>query len=169
MIKVGVLTISDKGSKGLRFDVSGQVIRDTVTAVLGTVTSYAIVPDEAPLISHQLCQWADLGQVDVILTTGGTGLGPRDVTPEATLSVIDKIVPGFTEIMRVKTFEKTPMSVLSRAVAGIRKKCLIINMPGNPRAVREELGIIVPAIHHAVEIITGIYTEHPPENSEKRL
>jgi molybdopterin adenylyltransferase len=169
MIRVGVLTISDKGAAGLRVDVSGQVIKDTVAAAFGEVTRYDIIPDEAPLIAKKLRDWADEGRIDVILTTGGTGLGPRDVTPEATLSVIDKEVPGLAEIMRVKTFEKTPMSVLSRAVAGVRQKCLIINMPGNPRAVREDLDIIMPAIRHGVEIITGAYTEHPPEHSEKRL
>ena len=168
-LRVGVLTISDKGSAGLRADVSGQAIKDIVTAAFCEIARYDIVPDETPLISKRLQEWADEGKIDVILTTGGTGLGPRDVTPEATRSVIDKEVPGFAEIVRVKTFEKTPMSILSRAIAGVRKKCLIINMPGNPRAVREDLEIIMPAILHGVEIITGAYTEHPPEHSEKRL
>lgn len=168
-LRVGVLTISDKGSAGKRADVSGQVIKDTVAAAFCEVARYDIIPDEAPLIAERLREWADEGEIDVILTTGGTGLGPRDVTPEATLSIIDKEVPGFAEIVRVKTFEKTPMSILSRAVAGVRKKCLIVNMPGNPKAVRENLEIIMPAIIHGVGIITGAYTEHPPEHSEKRL
>jgi len=98
--------------------------------------------------------------VDVILTTGGTGLGPRDFTPEATLSVVDRVVPGFAEAMRAKTFEATPFAILSRAVAGVRGKCLIINLPGSPKAVRECLEVILPAIPHAVEIIKGEVAEH---------
>ncbi|MFH0846941.1 MAG: MogA/MoaB family molybdenum cofactor biosynthesis protein [Chloroflexota bacterium] len=161
MIRVGILTISDKGSRGERIDVSGdKVIRDMVTGAGLNIVRYDIVPDEAPLISSRLAEWADGGAMDVILTTGGTGLGPRDVTPEATLAIVDKVVPGFAEIVRVKSFSATPLSILSRATAGLRKKCLIINMPGNPKAVREYLEIIMPAIIHGVEIITGVVTEH---------
>lgn len=161
MIKVGILTISDKGSRGERIDVSGdKVIRDMVNGAGLNIVRYDIVPDEAPLISSRLAEWADGGAMDVILTTGGTGLGPRDVTPEATLAIVDKVVPGFGEIVRVKTFGVTPLSILSRATAGLRKKCLIINMPGNPKAVKEYLEIILPAIIHGVEIITGVVTEH---------
>ncbi len=161
MIRVGILTISDKGARGERTDVSGnKVIRDMVTEAGLNIVRYDIVPDEAPIISSRLAEWADSGAMDVILTTGGTGLGPRDVTPEATLAIVDKEVPGFGEIVRVKTFSLTPLSILSRATAGLRKKCLIINMPGNPRAVKEYLEIIMPAIIHGVEIITGVVTEH---------
>ena len=118
------------------------------------------------MIAGKLAEWADTGNIDVILTTGGTGLGARDITPEATLSIIDKLVPGFAEIMRIKTFDVTPRAVLSRAVAGVRGKCLIINMPGSPKAVRECLEIIFPAIPHAVEMITGTVTEHAIERGE---
>ncbi len=165
MIRVGILTISDKGSQGKRADISGnKVIRDMVTGAGMQIVKYDIVPDEVPLISSRLSNWADSGEMDVILSTGGTGLGPRDVTPEATRAILDKEVPGFAEIVRVRTFSITPLSILSRATAGIRKKCLIINMPGNPKAVKEYLEIITPAISHGVEIITGAYTEHPVPN-----
>jgi molybdopterin adenylyltransferase len=160
MINIGILTISDKGSQGQRQDKSGDVIRRGVTAMNGKVAVYTIVPDEKEVIAGKLIEWADGESVDVILTTGGTGLAERDVTPEATLSVIDKNAPGFVEAMRAKSLEKTPMAVLSRAVSGLRGKCLIINMPGSPKAVQECLEVIMPAIPHAVEIIKGEVTEH---------
>ena len=158
MLNLGILTISDKGWLGQRYDESGQVIRETLLD--SGVVKYEVVPDEADVIAGKLAEWADGGSVDVILTTGGTGLGPRDVTPEATLSVVDRVVPGFAEAMRAKTFEATPFAILSRAVAGVRGKCLIINLPGSPKAVRECLEVILPAIPHAVEIIKGEVTEH---------
>ncbi|MFH1639666.1 MAG: MogA/MoaB family molybdenum cofactor biosynthesis protein [Chloroflexota bacterium] len=160
IIRAGILTISDKGSRGERVDTSGAVIRDMISATERKVVKYEIVPDEAPMIAAKLKDWADSGEVDVILTTGGTGLGPRDVTPEATLSVIDKTVPGFAEVMRVKTFDAAPVSILSRAVSGARKKCLIINLPGSPKAVRECLDVIIIPIIHGVEMLTGAVTEH---------
>ena len=112
------------------------------------------------IIADKLTEWADEGTVDVILTTGGTGLSQRDVTPEATLSIVDKVVPGFAEAMRAATFEITPFAILSRAAAGVRGKCLIINLPGSVKAVRECLEVIMPAIPHAVEIIKEEVTEH---------
>ena len=160
MIKFGILTISDKGSRGQRQDKSGDVIREAVSPLESAVTKYEIVPDESNVIAGKLAGWADGGEVDVILTTGGTGLSRRDVTPEATLSVIDREAPGFAEAMRIKSLEKTPMAVLSRAVAGLRGECLIINLPGSPKAVQECLEVILPAIPHAVEIIKGEVTEH---------
>ena len=160
MFNLGILTISDKGSQGQRYDESGKVIRDSLSLLDNHLVKYEVVPDEVDIIASKLNEWADEGDVDVILTTGGTGLGPRDVTPEATLSVIDKVVPGFTEAMRTKTFNATPFAVLSRAVAGVKGKCLIINLPGSPRAVRECLEVISPAIPHAVEILKGEVTEH---------
>ncbi len=158
MLNLGILTISDKGWQGQREDESGKVIRGTLLD--NRVVKYEIVPDETDVIAGKLAEWADGGSVDVILTSGGTGLGPRDVTPEATLSVVDKIVPGFAEAMRAKTFEATPFAILSRAVAGVRGKCLIINLPGSPKAVRECLEVILPVIPHAMEIIKGEVTEH---------
>jgi molybdopterin adenylyltransferase len=161
MISYGILTISDKGSSGQRVDKSGEVIKDIVTQANGTVVKYEIVPDEKDIIADKLSEWADGGKVDIILTTGGTGLSKRDVTPEATLSIIDREVPGLAEAMRAKSLEKTPNAMLSRAVAGQRGQCLIVNMPGNPKAVRECLEVIMMALPHAVEIIKGVVTEHP--------
>ena len=160
MFSVGILTISTKGSKGQREDKSGEVIRDMVLSAGNRVVEYAIIPDDRGLISIKLVEWADRGDIDVILSTGGTGLSDTDVTPEATAVVVDKLVPGIPEIIRMETFKKTPTAILSRAVAGVRKKCLIINMPGSPRAVSECLGIVMPVIQHAVDIIKGVVTEH---------
>jgi len=159
-LNLGILTISDKGWRGQRGDESGKAIRASLSLLDNRVVKYEIVPDEVDIIASKLAQWADEGSVDIILTTGGTGLSPRDVTPEATLSVVDKVVPGLTEAMRAQTFKTTPFAILSRAVAGIRGKCLIINLPGSPRAVRECLQVILSVIPHAVEIIKGEVTEH---------
>jgi molybdopterin adenylyltransferase len=161
MLKVGVLTMSDKGHRGERVDKSGPVLQEMATALPGRVVRYEIIPDEAALISAKLANWADSGEIDVILTTGGTGLAPRDVTPEATLSILDKIVPGIPEYIRLQTAAVTPLAVLSRAVAGVRKQCLIINFPGNPKAVRECFDVVLPVISHAVGILQGTITEHP--------
>lgn len=167
MINFGILTISDKGSRGERYDGSGAVIQDRVSILGGRVVRYDIVPDEVDIIRHRLIEWADAGDVDVILTTGGTGLSVRDVTPEATAPILDKLLPGIGEAMRMETFGKTPTAILSRAVAGVRKKCLIVNMPGSPNGVRECLEVIVPALIHAVEIITGVVTEHQTSETHK--
>jgi len=164
-LALGILTISDKGAAGHRQDVSGQTIRELLAALGGTVVRYEIVPDEQENIQATLSRWADSEEVDVIFTTGGTGLGPRDVTPEATLAVVDKVVPGIAEVMRSASLSKTPMAMLSRATAGTRNRCLIINLPGSPKAVRECLEAILPAMPHAVEIIKGIVTEHSIEET----
>lgn len=160
MINAAILTISDKGSIGQREDKSGLVLREGVMRMQGNVVKYEIIPDEKRLIADKLVQWADSGKIDVILTTGGTGLSARDVTPEATLSVIDREIPGIAEAMRAESLKKTPMAMLSRAVAGQRARCVIVNMPGSPKACRECLDVIVPAIPHAIEIINGVITEH---------
>ena len=160
MFKASILTISDKGAQGQRYDKSGEVIRDSLSPLDSHIVKYEIVPDEMDVICHKLVKWADEDDVDVIITTGGTGLSQRDVTPEATLSVVDKVVPGFAEAMRAESLNKTPMAMLSRATAGVRGKCLIINLPGSPKAVRECLEVVLPAIPHAVEIIKGEVTEH---------
>ncbi len=160
MFSVGILTISDTRSQGLHHDKSGEAIRESLSQLGSNIVKYDVVPDEQAVIAGKLAEWADKGGVDVILTTGGTGLSQRDVTPEATLSVIDKSVPGLAEAMRAKSLEKTPMAVLSRAAAGVRGKCLIINLPGSPKAVRECLEAVLPALTHAVEIIKGEVTEH---------
>jgi molybdenum cofactor synthesis domain-containing protein len=160
MLNIGILTISDKGWLGQRSDESGKAIRDSLSLLDSSVVKYEVVPDELDVIAGKLTEWADEGGIDIILTTGGTGLGQRDVTPEATLSVVDKVAPGFTEAMRAETFKATPYAILSRAVAGVRGKCLIINLPGSPKAVRECLRVVLPVIPHATEIIKGEVTEH---------
>ena len=155
MFTVGILTVSDKGWSGERRDRSGEAIRGILSTTDVHIVNYEVVPDEKELIAQKLVEWADKGKVDVIMTTGGTGLSPRDVTPDATLSVVDRVVPGFAEAMRAESFRKTPMAVLSRAVAGTRGGCLIINLPGSPKAVRECLEPILPVLHHAVETLKG--------------
>jgi len=160
MFTVSILTISDKGARGLRDDESGQAIRDIFSELDSEIVSYEIVPDEFDVIRQKLAEWADSGETDIIITTGGTGLGERDVTPEATMAVVDRVVPGLAEAMRAISLSKTPMAMLSRATAGIRGRCLIINLPGSPKAVRECLEVLLPAIPHAVDIIKGVVTEH---------
>jgi molybdopterin adenylyltransferase len=155
MFTAGILTVSDKGWSGERRDTSGEVIRETLSTLDVSIVSYAIVPDEKGLIAERLVEWADKDGIDVIITTGGTGLSPRDVTPEATLSVVDRLVPGFAEAMRAESLRKTPMAMLSRAVAGTRKGCLIINLPGSPKAVRECLEPLLQVLPHAVETLKG--------------
>lgn len=167
LFTVGILTASDKGWRGERQDKSAEAIRAGLSAVDCRVVKYEVVPDEHRIIADRLTSWADAGSVDVILTTGGTGLSQRDVTPEATLSVVERVVPGLVEAMRVQTLAKTPLAMLSRAAAGTRGRCLIINLPGSPKAVQECLEVILPAIPHAVDIITGKVTEHAASDSGK--
>jgi molybdopterin adenylyltransferase len=155
MINVGILTVSDKGSKGERVDESSKAIRETIAHLDVDVKRYEVIPDEVDIISAELTEWSDSDKLDLILTTGGTGLSPRDVTPEATLQVVEKLAPGFVEVMRSESLKVTPMGMLSRAVAGVRGHTLIINLPGSPKAVRECLGAIMPALPHAVEVVRG--------------
>jgi len=155
MFTVGILTISDKGSRGERQDRSGEAIREILPSIDARIVNYDIVPDEKELIAKKLVKWVDEYNLDVLITTGGTGLTPRDITPEATLAVVDRIVPGIAEAMRAESLKKTPMAMLSRAVVGTRGKCLIINLPGSPNAVRECLEVILPALPHAVETLKG--------------
>ena len=155
MIRVGILTISDRCSRGEREDKSGDAIRKIMSQFGTRVVEYAIVPDNKDNIVGKLTEWSDKGGVDLIITTGGTGLAPRDVTPEATLDVIERIVPGFSEAIRAKGIKKTPHAMLSREVSGVRGETLIINLPGSPKAVRESLPVILPALPHAIEVIKG--------------
>ena len=155
MFTAGILTISDKGAVGERQDKSGEAIHEILSGMGVHIVNYDIIPDEKELIVEKLVKWADEDALDVLITTGGTGLTPRDVTPEATLDVVDRIVPGFAEAMRVESLRKTPMAMLSRAVVGTRGKCLIVNLPGSPRAVRECLEVILPVLPHAVETLKG--------------
>ena len=124
------------------------------------MTKYEVVPDERSIISAKLLQWVDGDKLDLIITTGGTGLGPRDMTPEATLDIIERLVPGLTEAMRTETMKKTSYAMLSRAVAGTRGRCLIINLPGSVKGVSECLEVILPVLPHAMEILKGEVSEH---------
>lgn len=153
--KAGVLTISDKGSRGERVDESG----DLAVEMLGhngfVVTEKEIVPDSIEAISLTLTEWSDKKDLSLIITSGGTGLSPSDVTPQAMKRVIDYEVPGIAEAMRSSSLTKTPHAMLSRAMAGVRKNCLIINLPGSPRGVRENLEVVIPALKHGIEKLSG--------------
>jgi molybdenum cofactor synthesis domain-containing protein len=153
MITVAIVTLSDKGSKGEREDTSGPLIRDMLNRINADIRFYDILPDEKEHIKEKLIKYSQ--EVDLIFTTGGTGLSPRDVTPEATREVIDREVPGIAEAMRIEGMKKTKRSMLSRAVAGVKGKCLIINLPGSPKAVQENLEAILEVIPHAIEKIKG--------------
>jgi molybdenum cofactor synthesis domain-containing protein len=153
-IKVGILTISDRGSAGDYEDRSGPLIRQIVTEALnGAVAQAAIVPDELVVIKDTLLAWVDQHHLDLIFTTGGTGFAPRDVTPEATRLVIDKETPGLVFAMLHSSLAVTPHAMLSRMVAGIRNQTLIVNLPGSPKAARENLETILPALPHALQLL----------------
>jgi molybdenum cofactor synthesis domain-containing protein len=154
-IKVAILTVSDSCAQGKRADKSGQTIEDILPKGKFEVSEKTIVPDDYEAIAKKLSSFSDIKGIDIILTTGGTGLGPRDVTPEATASVCEKEVPGLGEILRSEGFKRTRNAVLSRGIAGIRKNTLIINLPGSPRAVRECLEIILDILPHAVDMMLG--------------
>lgn len=155
MFKVGIITASDKGSRGDREDLSGALIRDIMENRGYEVVSYSILPDEKDLLAKEMIRLSDEVKVDLVLTTGGTGFSMRDVTPEATVSVCDRMVPGISEAIRGLSLKITPRAMLSRAVSGIRKSTLIINLPGSPKAVKESLDFIIDSVHHGLEIMTG--------------
>lgn len=152
---MAILTLSDQGAQGKREDVSGRVLHDLVVMLPGEVAFYKILPDDVRLIQEQLSELADAGDLDLILTTGGTGVSPGDLTPDATLKVIDREVPGMAEAMRAASMAKTSRSMISRAVCGIRKKTLIVNLPGSPRGAQENFEVILPALPHALDKIRG--------------
>ena len=157
-MKVGILTVSDKGARGEREDRSGPAIREMIEAAGGEVVRTRIVPDEPGDIRAALIAWTD-ERLDLVLTTGGTGFSPRDITPEATKGVIERETPGLAEAMRRAGAEKTPTAILSRAVAGIRGATLIVNLPGSEKAVRESLAAILPALPHGLDILKGAASE----------
>ncbi len=159
-IRAGVLTISDKASRGERVDTSGAAIAELLATIDATVLRSDVVPDEADQIAATLRAWADSDELDLIVTTGGTGLGPRDVTPEATAAAIERPVPGLGELMRAAGLKHTPMAALSRGVAGVRGRCLIINLPGSEKGVRENLSAVLDLLPHAVELLRGRVGDH---------
>ncbi len=162
MIRVAIVTVSDKASRGEREDAGGPAIREALSSfgVEYTEVDYRIVPDEEQLIGEALFHLSERANVDLILTTGGTGLAPRDVTPQITLRSIDYEVPGIAEAMRAASLQVTPMGMLSRGVAGVRRRTLIVNLPGSPKAVRENLAAIAPALQHAIDTLRGDVGEH---------
>jgi molybdenum cofactor synthesis domain-containing protein len=155
-IRVALLTVSDRAAEGVYEDRSGPALRQLIEGTLrAQVTQTAVVPDERATIADRLRAWADGGAVDLILTTGGTGVAPRDVTPEATQDVIEKAAPGLAEAMRAASLQVTPHAMLSRAVAGIRRRTLIVNLPGSPKGAVENLRAIIAALPHAIALLRG--------------
>jgi len=153
-IRFGILTLSDRSAKGERADASGPALAELIRAQNWSVAKQAILPDDESAIRSALIEWADSGEMDIILTTGGTGFAPRDITPEATRSVIQRDAPGLAETMRADSLKKTPHAMLSRAVAGIRARALIVNLPGSPKGAVENLQTILPILPHAIQLLT---------------
>lgn len=151
----GVLTMSDKGSRGEREDTSGPFLQQLLIEQGYTSKAYAIVPDQVDLIKEKLISWVDAEKIDLIVTTGGTGVAPTDVTPEAMHEVIEKEIPGMAEAMRAESLKKTPNAVLSRGMAGIRGNSLIVNLPGSKKAARENIEVLLPSLAHALDKIQG--------------
>ncbi len=154
-----VITLSDGAALGSRVDKSGALLADLATQQGFTVTVQTVLPDEYQEIVRVLTDLCDRSTVQLILTTGGTGLGPRDVTPEATTAVIERMIPGIAEAMRFAGLQKTPMAMTSRQVAGVRGQTLIVNFPGSPKAVQEGFAVVTPVLHHILDLISG-HTEH---------
>lgn len=159
MFTLGIIIASDKGAKGERIDESGQVIMDIMESNNYTTKKYLVLPDDRETLSKEMIHMCDHLEVDLLLTSGGTGFSKRDITPEATLDVVEKLAPGISEAIRYNSLKITPRAMLSRAVSGIRKNTLIINLPGSPKAVRESLEFILPSLDHGLDILKGSATE----------
>jgi len=155
MFNAGIITVSDKGSQGKREDLSGPAIAEMLAGAAIQIKQTLIIPDEVDQIQQAIIKFADVEKLDLILTTGGTGVSPRDLTPDATLKVIDKEIPGMAEAMRIASMKITPHAMISRAIAGIRGRTLIINLPGSPKGAKENLAVILPALRHAIEKMKG--------------
>jgi len=155
MITGGVITVSDKGSRGEREDISGREVVRMLVDIDIRIDNYEIIPDEKDVIRDKIIEYADTKNLDMVVTTGGTGVSPRDVTPDATLEIIEKELPGMAEAMRRESMSKTPHAMISRAVTGIRGQSLIINLPGSPKAARENLAVLLPALKHTIEKLKG--------------
>lgn len=155
MISAGIITVSDKGSQGKREDLSGPAIAEMLAGAAIEIKHTLIIPDETDHIKEAIIDFADVKNLDLILTNGGTGVSPRDLTPDATLQVIDKQIPGMAEAMRRESMKVTPHAMISRAVVGIRGKSLVINLPGSPKGARENLAVLLPALKHCIEKIKG--------------
>jgi molybdenum cofactor synthesis domain-containing protein len=163
-LKLGVLTLSDSCFRGDRIDTSGPAIEDLLSPFSPEIVEKAIIPDDLATIESTLMGWVQSGRFDLIITTGGTGVGPRDVTPEATRTVIDKEIPGLAEFMRSEGLKHTPMAVIGRGLAGIAGETLIINLPGSEQAVRENLGVVLPVLQHILNLISGETDHSSPED-----
>lgn len=154
-MRVGILTVSDRRFRGEGPDLGGPAVQEALSPLRPEIVKYEIVPDDKEMIAQKLREWSDGLGLELVFTTGGTGLAPRDFTPEATLSVVERLAPGFGEVMRSAGLKHTPHAPLSRAVAGVRGKTLIINLPGNPQGVRQCIEVLLPALPHAIETLTG--------------
>jgi molybdopterin adenylyltransferase len=159
LITAGVITVSDKGSRGEREDISGREVIRVLKEMPATVIDYEVIPDEKEVIKEKLIEYTDGKKIDLIVTTGGTGVSPRDLTPDATLEIIEKEIPGMAEVMRRESGAKTPHAMISRAVVGTRGQSLIVNLPGSPKGAVENLSFIMPALEHAIDKIKGDETD----------
>jgi len=153
-LRIGILTVSDRSARGERPDLSGPAIEELISERGWSVNRVEIIPDELPLLIDTLATWADSGEFDIILTTGGTGFSPRDITPEATIKVVHREAPGLAEAMRAASLNLTPYAMMSRARAGIRGRTLIVNLPGSPRGAVENLNVVLPVFEHAVALLS---------------
>ncbi len=152
-LRIGILTISDRSARGERPDASGPILQEAILAQGWQIVRLDILPDELEELIRLLAAWSDSGEMDIIFTTGGTGFSPRDVTPEATIAVVERTAPGLAEAMRAASLGITPHAMLSRAIAGIRRQTLIVNLPGSPRAALENFHVIIPVLPHAVQLL----------------